>query len=151
MDQRTRAAFSGLTWGSGVTLISPYQFGDNLTVALAICIGAFSGTLIGLAVYFVSRRKYLKWRFLGLILGSLTTLYVTAAIWGAGVGAVHRFIDGPLVGWGVNSVWGEIEIQAFLYCAGMTESKLVIILLPLAALNHLWLRKFELNEAGIRR
>ena len=122
------AALSGCVWGAIAVVLSGSTFVDEIWG------GVFGAPLIGIAIGLVAYRTgpwSPRWR----VPLSLLTLYLAATLWGLCIGIVDALLLGA-----PNDIPSAVVIQTVLAVLwGLTFSGYVVVLWPLAYLNHWWL------------
>ena len=145
MKLMSRAALCGAGWGLLADGLFPIQFGDHFSRWSGFLAGAAVGTLIGALVHLGSRWLYRPERTVALLLWSIPTMYLAAALWGALAMGAHLLAAGPMAGWG--GPWGHLIGGAAVACWGLTVIPLNWLFFPLAAATHLWMRAHTTEAA----
>lgn len=129
------SVLSGCVWAGIALLLSFGAYGWLITG------GIIAAPFIGLLIGILYRPAY-KFSTFVQILGSLFTLYLAAALFGLAVGAGDwLWRDIP------NRMLDEVVLQAMLATLfGVTFTGYVVLLWPLAFLNHWLLSKATVNS-----
>ena len=122
------ATLSGCVWGAIAFVLSGSAFPGQIWG------GVLGSPPIGIAIGLIAYRTgpwTTRWR----VPLSLVTLYLAATLWGLCIGVFDaRFLGTP------NDIPSAVVIQTVLAVLwGLTFSGYVVVLWPLAYLNHWWL------------